>query len=264
MTYAPPAPGRFVRQTAPEYAGTNVYHALYLPTDWKPGTLYPVIVEYAGNQWPPICTGRVEDCRLGFHQSGGEGFLWIVLPFVSPGGKENQVTWWGDLVATVDYCKTNLPRICRQYGGEASAVFLTGFSRGAIACGYVGLHDDEIAALWLGFLPHSHHDGGSFTPEGARERLARIQGRASFLTWGEKDGGKANSLIGKALLEELGFPVSAVEIPGLDHSDEWIVRDSPHRRALRRWLGDVMRKRKQEAAASDRPDARHARRPAHG
>jgi predicted esterase len=243
MTDAPPAPGQFVRQTAPEYASTNVYHGLYLPTDWHAGKLYPVIVEYAGNRWPPVCTGRVEDCKLGFHQSGGQGFLWIVLPYVSEDNKENQLTWWGDLDATVAYCKTNVPRICRQYGGDASAVFLTGFSRGAIACGYVGLRDDEIAKLWLGFLPHSHHDGGSFTPNGARERLARINGRASFLSWGQNDGGKTNSLLGKALLEEFGFPVTAVEIPGLDHSDEWIVQDSPQRRELRRWLAEIIRTR---------------------
>jgi hypothetical protein len=32
-----------------------------------------------------------------------------------------------------------------NFGGDASAVVLTGFSRGAIACGYLGMHDDETA-----------------------------------------------------------------------------------------------------------------------
>lgn len=33
MTDKPSAAGKRVRQNAPEYAGTNAYHALYLPTD---------------------------------------------------------------------------------------------------------------------------------------------------------------------------------------------------------------------------------------
>ena len=49
MTTGEPSPGRRVRQTAPGYEGTEVHHALYLPTDWRKGRRYPVIVEYAGN-----------------------------------------------------------------------------------------------------------------------------------------------------------------------------------------------------------------------
>ena len=36
MTDEEPGPGRRVRQTAPEYQGTDIFHALYLPTDWEP------------------------------------------------------------------------------------------------------------------------------------------------------------------------------------------------------------------------------------
>ena len=53
MTDESPAAGKRVRQVAPEYKGTEVYHALYLPVDWKPGGTYPVIVEYTGNKFPP-------------------------------------------------------------------------------------------------------------------------------------------------------------------------------------------------------------------
>ena len=49
MTIEEPSAGRRVRQVAPEYEGTEVYHALYLPVDWKPGGKYSVIVEYTGN-----------------------------------------------------------------------------------------------------------------------------------------------------------------------------------------------------------------------
>lgn len=34
MTDDPPAPGKRVRQVAEEYKGTEVYHTLYLPTNW--------------------------------------------------------------------------------------------------------------------------------------------------------------------------------------------------------------------------------------
>jgi hypothetical protein len=38
-------------------------------------------------------------------------------------------------------------------------VFIAGFSRGAIACNFIGLRDDEIASLWCGFVVHSHYEG---------------------------------------------------------------------------------------------------------
>ncbi|PQJ28122.1 hypothetical protein [Rubritalea profundi] len=51
MTNEAPAPGKRVRRVAPEYKGTEVYHTLYLPTNWEKGKQYPVIVEYTGNKW---------------------------------------------------------------------------------------------------------------------------------------------------------------------------------------------------------------------
>jgi len=238
-----PAPGKFVKQTAEEYAGTEVYHGLYLPSDWRKGGLYPVLVEYAGNQFGAICTGKVDDCRLGFGLSGGKGFIWLVLPYVNTQKKINQLTWWGDVAATCEYCRVNVRRTCERYGGDPSAVFLTGFSRGAIACGYIGLHDDRIANLWIAFLPHSHHDGGSFTAEGSRERLDRVRGRASFISWGGRDGGKTNSLKGKSILEDLGFPVATLEIPNLEHSDRWMDTENGSRQAARAWLAKTIQVR---------------------
>ena len=60
----------------PQYSNTNVYHVTYLPTDWRPGKRYPVIVEYAGNgnytnRFGDVSTGRVEDSRLGYGISAG-------------------------------------------------------------------------------------------------------------------------------------------------------------------------------------------------
>ncbi|SVD49707.1 uncharacterized protein METZ01_LOCUS402561, partial [marine metagenome] len=109
MTEEAPAPGKRVRQVAPEYEGTQVYHTLYLPTDWQKGKTYPVLVEYTGNK-APFCgsTGEVKGANLGYGLSGGKGFIWISMPYVQKGKKENSVKWWGDRQATIDYCKVNL------------------------------------------------------------------------------------------------------------------------------------------------------------
>jgi len=77
----------------------------------------------------------------------------------------------------VRYCVATVRDVCARYAGDPRHVVLCGFSRGAIGCHYLGLHDDQIAALWCGFLCHSQYDGvrrwpypGS-EPEPAIERL---------------------------------------------------------------------------------------------
>jgi len=47
----------------------------------------------------------------------------------------------------------------RRVRRPARAVIIAGFSRGAIACNYIGLDNDEIAKLWLAFIPYSHCAG---------------------------------------------------------------------------------------------------------
>ncbi len=237
-----PSPGRFVRQQSPEFRGSGVHHGLYLPTNWQPGHRHPVIVEYAPNQWEKL-TGKVEDCRLGFHLSGGRDFIWLVLPYVDPVKKENVVRWWGSEDATIEYCLTNLRRTCEQWGGDPNAVLFTGFSRGAIAAGYLALRNEAIADVWLGFLPHSHIDGGRFTPDGAGERLSRTRGRPTFITYGSEDDGRNESPKGARILRELGFPVVERELAGLKHTDRFLETDSPIRREMREWIADVLKRR---------------------
>ena len=148
MTLGDPAAGKRVRQVAPEYVGTDVHHALYLPVDWVPGGKFPVIVEYTGNRFPTSgSSGKTEDANLGYGMSGGFGCIWVCMPYVEVNLQDNAVTWWGDKQATVDYCKVNLPRICAAFGGDPDNVFICGFSRGAIGASYIGLADDEIASL---------------------------------------------------------------------------------------------------------------------
>jgi hypothetical protein len=145
------APGKRVRQSIPEYEGSDVHHTLYLPKGWKRGRRYPVIVEYAGNgnyqnRHGDVSEGTVEGSNLGYGISGGEKFLWLCLPYVNRHERKNEILWWGDPEATADYCKKAVKLVCERYGGDLSSVILAGFSRGAIACNYIGLRDDKIAA----------------------------------------------------------------------------------------------------------------------
>lgn len=150
-----PAPGKQVVQSLPAYAGTEVAHTLYLPTDWSPGKRFPVFIEYHGNT--RRVTGRD---GLGYGLSGGKGFIWAVLPYVGPDHKSDVAVWWGDVEATVAYAKEAVPAICRRWGGDPAQVILIGHSRGAIACNYIGLHDDQIARLWQAMIAVSHYDDG--------------------------------------------------------------------------------------------------------
>lgn len=249
MADAPIAPGTRVRMTLPAYAGTDIYHALYLPPDWRAGTAYPLVVEYAGNggyanQYGDVCTGRPEDCRLGFGMTAGIGCVWICLPYVSRDGRTQHVNWWGDVSRTAAYCKAAVANACAEYGGDARAVVVCGFSRGAIACNYIGLHDTQIAGLWRASVCHSHYDGvrrwhyDSSDRASARERLKRLGGRPQFIS----HEGSVEDV--KAYLADVcpegRFTFAA--LPYRNHTDGWVLRDIPERRALRKWLDDVLKK----------------------
>ncbi|MBI2301742.1 MAG: hypothetical protein HYU66_22800 [Armatimonadetes bacterium] len=250
MLDADPAPGRRVRQTLPEYRHTQVHHALYLPTDWAPGGRFPVLVEYAGNggyrnEYGDESHGVVEGSNLGYGISGGEGFLWLCLPFVGADGA-NQTQWWGDIEATCDYCRQAVRFVCVEYGGDAERVILCGFSRGAMACGYVGLHDDATAALWCGFVAYSHWDGADerFAYTGsdwasAQERLKRLDGRPAFIC---HEGGTTAT---EAYLRStrIEAPFTFMDTGFRNHNDAWVLRDCPARRALREWVAGVVGRR---------------------
>ena len=152
-----PDAGRRVKQTIPGYEQTGVYHVTYLPVDWVQGKSYPVLIEYAGNKYHgangDISTGRPEGSKMGYGISGGRGFIWVCLPYLNVNGDDIALTWWGDAKnrtarPTLDYCHKAVPWICKEYGGDPDRVILCGFSRGAIACNYLGLYDNETAKLW--------------------------------------------------------------------------------------------------------------------
>jgi len=252
MTNEKPAAGRRIRQVAPEYKGTDVYHSLYLPVDWKPSGKYPVIVEYTGNKWAKCnSTGDVKDANLGYGMSGGRGFIWVCMPYVEKGRKKNTVTWWGDRQATIDYCKVNLPRMCKEFGGDPNNVFICGFSRGAIGVSYIGLADDEIASLWKGMFTHDHFDGQIEKwgyPESDRKsalkRLGRLKDCPVLVCGGYADYLKDH--LDLARFTFLDVPVAKIfNIPEgkviHPHTDMWMHRQSKYRKQARDWLQKVLK-----------------------
>jgi hypothetical protein len=248
MTTNIPAAGRRVRMTLASYRGTEVYHALYLPTDWQEGKRFPVIIEYAGNgsysnRFGDVCDGQVESSKLGYGASGGKGFIWVCAPFISQDRTRNQPTWWGDVDATASYCTGVVAEVCAAYGGDPSAVFLAGFSRGSIACNYIGLHNDAIASLWRGFLCHSHYDGvrkwsyADSDRAAAAVRLGRLRGRPQFISQERSTGETQTYLTNTCPVGHYTY----VPIPYRNHTDAWTLRDIPARAALRLWLAEALK-----------------------
>lgn len=246
VTDTRPGPGARVREPLPGFEGTAVRHLLYLPVDWAPGRRYPVIFEYPGNgpytnEFGDHSSGEVEACMLGYGLTAGAGFIWVSLPFVDATRSRHERQWWGDLDATLRYAKDAVRHVCARHGGDPTALFIAGFSRGAIACNFIGLHDDEIAPLWRGFFCHSHYDGvkpwpyaGSDRPAAAG-RLARLRGRPQFISH------ELTTAPTRAFLAEAGAraPFTFVDLPFPNHRADWILRDIPARAAAREWLNST-------------------------
>ncbi|MBI2681499.1 MAG: hypothetical protein HYX25_10910 [Candidatus Solibacter usitatus] len=258
-----PAPGARVR-----IGGPGPYHILFLPEDWKRGASFPLIVEYPGNGPGPFNThppgvsvesGTPEDTVLGYGLSGGREFLWLSLPFL----ENNKVapTWFGNVEETVDYCRRAVEVTCSQFGGDRQRVLLCGFSRGSLACNYIGLHDDAIAKLWRGFFCHSHYDGVHRWPYPASDRdsallrLQRLGGRPQFISH-EKSGNEEGwvsvghpqpQYVGsieetRRYLEAAGtggdFTFETLPYP--NHKDAWILRPVFLRTRVRAWARRVL------------------------
>jgi len=239
-----------VKQTTAGWEGTAVHHALYLPRDWKPGGRYPVIVEYAGNgnyknAFGDVSKGTVDGSNLGYGLSSGEGFVWVCMPYVAVSGdkKENAITWWGDVEETKRYCRKTLAFVCETYGGDPKKVVLAGFSRGAIGCNYLGLHDAEIARLWRAFFTFSHYDGqmthwgyAGVDRASALERLKRLDGRPQWISMEQSVEPLRKYVEGTGVKSPFTFRT----IPYRNHSDQWVLRDIPERKAAQEWLRKVL------------------------
>lgn len=246
----PAAAGLRVFQKHPDW---NIDHVLYLPRDWKPDgdRKLPVLIELPGNggyrnKLGDECTGRPEGCKLGYGISGGEGFIWVSLPFVNAAGDDIAITWWGDKPdhdpkPTVEHIKDVVPWICEKFGGDPNRVILLGFSRGAIACNAIGLHDDEIAGLWRAMVPYSHYDGVRRWPWpgsdelAAAERLKRLGGIPQFIC--HEGGGAAAT---RAYLEGKSGNFTFAATGFRNHNDAWTLRPSEARDKLRSWIKNIV------------------------
>lgn len=230
---------------------------LYLPSDWEAEKSYPLIVEFAGNYFPKSgSTGEIKDAGLGFGLSGGKA-IWLTLPYVSKDGLNNEITWWGDTQATLDYALKNVPRVCQQFGADPNRVILCGFSRGAIGVSYLGLHNDEISKLWSGFVTHDHFDGvrewGGTTwgsplkkyQVEATTRLKRIGTRPILICQNHSTQKTREFLTGHIPLENITFldvPIAKIfplfpnPISEHPHTDRWPLLPSPTRDTARQWF----------------------------
>lgn len=248
VTGDPPAAGRRVRGVLASWRATDVHHALYLPADWRLGERFPVIVEYAGNgvYWRPElsdrCEGTVEDSKLGYGISAGRGFIWLCLPYVNPDRTANQRQWWGDVEATVDYCVGAVDDVCSRWGGDRERVLLAGFSRGAIACNFIGLHNDRIAPLWRAFFAHSHYDGvrrwgyPGDDRASALDRLRRLRGRPQFISHETSVDPTRAWLAESGVAGDFTFQ----SLPWRNHRDDWVLRPVAERWALRAWVARAL------------------------
>lgn len=264
MVKAAPAAGKRVQQTTQGWEGTQVHHALYLPVDWKPGAKFQVIVEYAGNggyhnRFGDVCEGTVQGSKMGYGLSAGRGFIWVCMPFVEEKNsiKVNALRGAGDIAETKRYCVATVRAVCRDWGGDEKAVILSGFSRGGVACNKIGLHDDEIAKLWRGFICASSYECfRSMWDQDKAEKLARLKrlgGRPQFICMEER-AGLVSMII--AMVKRSAADVAAVrdylKQTGIDgdftfvpihfrnHDDAWTLRDIPERRQAREWLQKVI------------------------
>lgn len=249
ISEAAPAAGLRVRRTSAGWAGTAVHHTLYLPTNWKPGGKFPVLVEYAGNggfknKFGDTCDGTVEGGNLSYGISGGRDYICIGMPYVKVDGgrKENAVQWWGDADETAAYCVATVREVCRDFGGDEKALVLCGFSRGAIACNYIGLRNDTIAPLWRAFICHSHYDGVRTTwpyPDADRAsaltRLRRLKGRPQFIS--HEGSIEATLHYIEECDEPAAFDFSA--LPFRNHTDRWALRACEQRWRVRLWLSKL-------------------------
>lgn len=265
MTDGPPAAGRRVRVTPPEFEGSEVFHTLYLPADWKAdGPKLPIIFELTGNYFPKAgSTGEPEGAGLGYGLTGGK-FIWVSLPYISEDHRDNAVTWWGDTAATVAYAKRNVPRIIDQFNADPNVVLLCGFSRGAIGANFIGMHDDEIAGLWDALVSHDHFDGvkrwgtawGSPLEKYRDEALVRLRrvGDRPYLVCQNGSVKQNADYIRAALSNAENFRFNEVnttaalgsfpnEFAVHPHNDRWCNVPSKYREQTWQWINQVVRER---------------------
>lgn len=257
MVNEPPAANLRVKMTPKEYEGTDVYYSLFLPDNHDASLQYPVIVEYTGNKWDKEnFSGEVKDANLGYAIAKQLGAIWIVLPYIKD--KTSVTKWWGNELETIEFAIKTIKEVCKNYGGNHSEVFICGFSRGAIAVNYLGLHNDEIADVWLGFFSHDHYDGvkvwkgtkWGFPKEKyvseAMQRLLRLKGRNALISQNVKK--RDTTFLTKQYfkthqLDTLGnisynliYTKDIIKDIDHPHTDKWLLYQSEYANTVYQWF----------------------------
>jgi len=234
----PPTAGRRVRYQLPEDTGTGIHCLVYLPRDWEPGDAYPLIIEYPGNIFfTPSCysTGLPDQCAIGYGMTKGTGAIWVSLPFIDRAAGTIAENGWGNPDDTADYATNVVEQMGDSFGGDRRNVVLTGFSRGAIACGFIGLRNDRVAAIWKAFHLCQHFDGdgwGGATMEAAIGRAGRFRGVSVFHTDNSEE-------MVRSVTEAMNVPTTFVQSDLGAHSTAMFLDDRDSTEALRRWFIDV-------------------------
>lgn len=238
---------------APDPVRPQLQCALWLPADWSAEKSWPVFAELPGNGGyrdarGDTCSGRPEDCSLGYGLTAGRGWIWLCLPFLNTAGDQVAVTWWGDApdyspTATLQFWQLCVQTICQRFRGDAKRVVLAGFSRGAIACNALGLHDDQIAGLWAAFLPCSHYDGVRQWPfagsdrKSAADRFRRLAGRPQLILGEGLQTTDTDRYLRSLLSEEpQKIGITLLSTGFVNHSDQWSLRPCKARETAREWL----------------------------
>ena len=154
-----------------------------------------------------------------------------------------------NITPTIDYLHSALNQAFDLYGGDPERVVITGWSRGAIAVGAIGLHNDATSSLFKAFVPYSHLDGDCGwvdSGEDAANSEAALQARWTRL------GGRPTLYLGECAVATAEGPVWLQKIgqngtkatSGMEfmttgwanHNDAWVLRNSSARTYLRQWL----------------------------
>jgi hypothetical protein len=127
--------------------------------------------------------------------------------------------------------------VCESWGGDPSAVILTGFSRGGLAASLVGLSDPATADIWLAM--HAVQGGDGFGPNrytrfNALQRARRLMGRPVFLT---------DTDAWVSVLAQAGQNVTSAASNMGAHTDVMFLDDRPSTVQAREWLASVVMKK---------------------
>lgn len=259
MLQEAPCAGKRVKVVPSEYFETDLYYSLYLPESWEEGGSYPVIVEYTGNKHAATgSTGEAKDASLGYAIAKNTNAIWLVLPYVKSDYTAT-TSWWGDEQTTIDYAINSIRDVCLNYNGNSGQVFITGFSRGAIAVNYLGLYNNEIADVWRGFFSHDHYDGArawnTYWAEwnnldayraAAIVRMQRMKGRAALVS---NNSATNHNYAISAGLEAYGTmsylkPDVRTAIEGMDlphtHTDRWMLSQLIDAQTVFAWFNDAV------------------------